>query len=159
MSYHKKMNRVPVINRNPAYVVEVIPKEDGVDPTDLAPLVSGNAPIVTAPASEDGEAVEDIAVNGDDGDVLEDILEMLQKVLYNLEDLCKEVTDLRRPTPGGTSSHQPPDVPRIDVWDTVRAWEREYKLYPDPSRISVMHVRLDRFTEKVLKNQAKKPNL
>ena len=49
----KKMNRVPIILRNPAYVAEVEPDEDEVDPADLAPLVGGNAPIVTAPASED----------------------------------------------------------------------------------------------------------
>ena len=45
------MNHVPVIVRNPAYVAEVELDEDGVDPIDLAPLVSGNAPIVTAPSS------------------------------------------------------------------------------------------------------------
>ena len=44
------MNHVPVIVRNPAYV-EL--GEDEVDPTGLAPLVSGNDPIVTAPASEE----------------------------------------------------------------------------------------------------------
>ena len=43
------MNHVPVIVI--AYVAEVELDEDGVDPIDLAPLVSGNAPIVTAPSS------------------------------------------------------------------------------------------------------------
>ena len=47
------MNHVPVIVRNPAYVAEVELGEDEVDPTGLAPLVSGNDPIVTAPASEE----------------------------------------------------------------------------------------------------------
>ena len=128
------MNQVPVIVRNPAYIAEVELDKDGVDPTDLAPLVSGNAPIVTATASEDGEVAEDVVVDEDDGDVLEDILEILQNVLNNLEDLHKEVTDLRCPTPGGAGSQQPPVVPRINVWDTERAWEREYKLHPDSSR-------------------------
>ena len=103
------------------------------------------------------------------------------------------------PAPGDTGSHQTPVVPRIEVWDTGRAWEREYKLCPDSSReeisdrllnqmadllrimherinqqtwnerdrelidgqnnISVMHVRLGKLTEKVLKDQAKKPNM
>ena len=130
----KKMNQVAVIVRNPAYVAEVELDEDRVDPTDLAPLVSGNAPIVTAPASEDGEAAEDVIEDEDDGDVLENILEMLQNVLNNLEDLHKEVKDLRRATPGGAGSQQPPVVPRINVWDTERAWEREYKLHFDSSR-------------------------
>ena len=109
------MNQVPVIVCNPAYVVEVELDEDGVDPTDLAPLVSGNAPIVTAPASEDKEAAEDVVEDEDDGDVLENILETLQNVLNNLEDLSKEVKDRRRPTPGGAGSQQPPLVPRINV--------------------------------------------
>ena len=44
----KKMNQVPVIVRIPAYVAEVELDADGVDPADLTPLISGNAPIVTA---------------------------------------------------------------------------------------------------------------
>jgi len=68
------MNQVPVIVRNPAHVVEVELAEDGVDPVDLALLVSGNAPIVTAPASEDGDVAEDVAEDKDDGDVTEDVL-------------------------------------------------------------------------------------
>ena len=68
------MNHVPVIVRNPAYVVEIKLEEDGVDPVDLAPLASGNAPIVTAPASEDGDVAEDVAEDKDDGDVTEDVL-------------------------------------------------------------------------------------
>ena len=129
----KKMNQVPVIVRNPAYVAEVELDEDGVDPVDLAPLVSGNTPIVTVPASEDGDVAEDVVEDEEEGDVMEDILEILQNVLNNLEDLHKEVTDLRRPTPGGAGSQQPPVGPSIDVWDTGRAWEREYKLHPDSS--------------------------
>ena len=46
----KRMNQVPVIVRNPGYVVDVELVKGEVDPVDLAPLVSGNAPIVTAPA-------------------------------------------------------------------------------------------------------------
>ena len=129
----KKMNQVPVIVRNPAYVAEVELDEDGVDPVDLAPLVSGNTPIVTVPASEDGDVAEDVVEDEEEGDVMEDILEILQNVLNNLEDLHKEVTDLRRPTPGGAGSQQPPVEPSIDVRDTGRAWEREYKLHPDLS--------------------------
>ena len=193
------MNQVPAIVRNPAYVAEVELDEDEVDPVDLAPLVSGNAPIVTAPASEDRDVAEDVAEDEDDGDVMEDILEILKNVLNNLEDLHKEVTDLGCPTPGGAGSQQPPVVPCIDEWDIVRAWDLEYNLYPKSSRdeistrlsnqvvdllrimqvrvsqqtwnerdkelcdrlnnISVMHIRLGKLTERVLKDQAKKPNM
>ena len=44
-----------------------------MDPIDLAPLVSGNAPIITAPASEVGEVAEDPVEDedmGEDNDVL-----------------------------------------------------------------------------------------
>jgi len=37
---------------NPAYINEAALDVGEEDPIDLAPLVSGNAPIVTAPASE-----------------------------------------------------------------------------------------------------------
>ena len=130
----EEMNQVPMIVCNPAYVAEVELDEDGVDPADLTPLVSGNAPIVTAPASEDGDVAEDVVEDEDEGDVKEDLLEILQNVLNNLEELHKEVKDLRYPTPGGAGSQQPPVDPHIDVWDTGRAWEREYKLHPDSSR-------------------------
>ena len=130
----EEMNQVPMIECNPAYVAEVELDEDGVDPADLTPLVSGNAPIVTAPASEDGDVAEDVVEDEDEWDVKEDLLEILQNVLNNLEELHKEVKDLRYPTPGGAGSQQPPVDPHIDVWDTGRAWEREYKLHPDSSR-------------------------
>ena len=124
------MNQVPVIVRNPAYVADVELDEDEVDPTDLTPLVSGNAPIVTAPASEDKDVVED---RNDDKE-MEDIPKILQDVISSLEELNKEVRALQSPAPGGAGSQQPPVIPRIDVWDTGRAWEFEYKLHPDSSR-------------------------
>jgi len=193
------MNQVPVIVRNPAYVADVELDEDEVDPADLTPLVSGNAPIVTAPASEDEDVAEDVVEDGNDDEEMEDIPKILQDVISSLEELNKEVRALLSPAPGGAGSQQPPIIPRIDVWDTGRAWEREYRLHPDSSReeissrlfnqvvdlrrnmqewisqqtwnerdkelidglnnITVMHIRLGRLTEKVLKNQAKRPNM
>ena len=130
---------------------------------------------------------------------MENVPQMLRDIISSLEELNKELRSILSPAPGDTWSHQPPVLPCIDVWDTGRAWEHEYKLYPDPSReeisdrlfnqvvdlrrimherisqqtwnkrdrelinglnnISVMHVRLGRLTEKVLKDQAKKPNM
>ena len=127
------MNRVPVIVSNPAYRAEVASDVVKVDPEDLAPLVSGNDPIVTAPASEDGDVAEDVEEDEDEDNVTEDLLKILQDVLDNLEELHKEVKDLRFPTPRGTCSQLPPVDPCINVWDTGRAWEREYKLHPDSS--------------------------
>ena len=34
---------------------------------------------------------------------------------------------------GDTGSHQSADVPQVEVWDTGKTWEPEYRLHPDPS--------------------------
>ena len=52
------MNQVPVIARNPAYVQELEPERDGVDPVDLAPSTSGDDPMVTAPGTDDEENLQ-----------------------------------------------------------------------------------------------------
>ena len=65
---------------------------------------------------------------------MEDLPKILRDVINSLEELNKEVKDLLSPARGGAGSQQPPLDPRIDVWDTGRAWEREYKLHPDSSR-------------------------
>ena len=65
------MNRVPVIVRNPAYVEEVELDEDEVNPANLIPLVSGNTPIVTVPASEDENVAEDVVDDGDEDEEME----------------------------------------------------------------------------------------
>ena len=101
------MNQVPVIVHNPAYVAEVELDEDEVDPADLAPLVSGNAPIVTAPASEDGDVAEDVVEDGNDDEEMEDIPKILQDIISSLEELNKKVRVLLSPAPRGTGSQQP----------------------------------------------------
>ena len=45
-----------------------------------------------------------------------------------------------------TSSQQPTDVPNVDVWDTGKAIEQEYRLHPDPT---MMEVR-DRLSDQVM---------
>ena len=47
------MNHVPGIVRNPAYVGELEPEGDEVDPVDLSPFTEGDTPIITSPTSED----------------------------------------------------------------------------------------------------------
>ena len=126
------MNELLREEMNQAYITEVALDVDEVDPVDLAPIVSGNAPIVTAPASEDGDVAEDGVEDKDEDDDAEDLV--LQEIRYSLEELNKEVRDLLSPSPGGTSTQQPPVDPRIDVWDTGRAWEREYNLHPESSK-------------------------
>ena len=127
------MNHVPVMVRNPAYVADVELDEDEVDPADLTPLVSGNAPIVTAPASEDEVVAKDVVEDGDEDEEMQDVPQILWDVVNSLEELNQELSILS-PTLGDTSSHHSPVVPRIEVWDTGRSWEREYRLYPESSR-------------------------
>ena len=147
------MNRVSVIVRNPAYIEELDGEE--VVPADLAPLISGNTPIVTVPASEDEDVAEEVVEDGDEDPDDEDLPKMMQNVIEELEELSREVIQglqgldqeldsimsLR-----DTSSQQPTNVPNVDVWDTGKAVEQEYRLHPDPT---MMEVR-DRLSDQVL---------
>ena len=65
---------------------------------------------------------------------MEDVSQILRDIVSSLEELNKEMRSILSPAIGNTSSHQSPVVPRTEVWDTGRAWEHEYKLYPDSSR-------------------------
>ena len=81
------MNRVPVIVWNPAYIEEVEPDEDEVDPADISPLVSGDAPIVTVPASEDENVVEDVVEDSDEDEEMQDILDKMEKLDTEVKEL------------------------------------------------------------------------
>ena len=140
------MNRVPVIVRNPAYVEEVELDEDEVNPANLIPLVSGNTPIVTVPASEDENVAEDVVDDGDEDEEMEDVPQILQDVVNSLEELNQELRSILSPTPRDTSSNQATDVPHLEEWDTGKAWKREYRLYPDSSRKEIS----DRLSTQVL---------
>jgi len=147
------MNRVSVIVQNPAYIEELDGEE--VDPADLAPLISGNTPIVTVPASEDEDVAEEVVEDGEEDPDDEDLPKMMQNVIGELEELSREVIQglqgldqeldsimsLR-----DTSSQQPIDVPNVDVWDTGKAIEQEYRLHPDPTMTEVR----DRLSDQVL---------
>ena len=62
------MDRVSVIVRNPAYIEEVELDEDEVDPADLTPLISGDTPIATVPASKDEDVTEDVVEDSKEDD-------------------------------------------------------------------------------------------
>ena len=177
------MNQVPAIVRNPAYMEEPEPsEEEEVDPADLAPLISGNTPIITIPVSEDEEVAGEVAADGAEG------------VIQGLEELTQEIRNrMSLPCEDAGSEHHAV-VPNVDIWDTEKAVEQEYRLYPNPTweelrdrldnqvwdllqimqdqntcnntdmrlvdglnAISVMHARLGVLTEIALKSQAKKP--
>ena len=127
------MNRVPVIVWNPAYIEEVELDEDEADPADITPLVNRDTPMVTVPTSEDENVVEDLGDDGDEDDDMQDILEKLEKLDTEVKELRKEIMDLLSSIPEDFSSLQSADVPQVDVWDTGKTWEQEYRLHPDPS--------------------------
>ena len=98
------MNRVSAIVSNPAYLDKVTEDEAvEIAPVDLTPLISGSAPIVNAPASEDGEVAEDEVEDGND-DEAEGLLKVMQEVLVNLEELNKDLRDLTSPLQRGAST-------------------------------------------------------
>ena len=65
-----------------------------MDPTDLAPLVSGNVSIVTVPAWEDENVAEDAVEDNDEDENMDDILEKLEKCDAEAKELLKEIMDL-----------------------------------------------------------------
>ena len=182
--YIEEMNQVPAIIRNPAYVEE--PEPDGneeVDPADLAPCICVNTPIITIPASEDEEVAGEITADGveeviqgleeltqeikdnDEDENVDDVLEKLEKS----QELLREIMDIMSSISEDTSSRQHTVVPNVDVWDTGKAIEQEYRLHPDPTMkevrdrlsnqvwdlLQILQERVE--TETVLKHQAEKP--
>ena len=95
---------------------------------DPATFISGDSQIVTAPASEDGDVVEEIAEEPEEDtkQVLQDAVQSLSR----LNDGLRSILSLSR----DTSSFQRTEVPNEDVWDTGKAIEQEFELFPNPTR-------------------------
>ena len=135
------MNRVPVIVRNPAFIEELEPDGDEVDPADLTPCIGGNTPIIISPASEDkevvgdgvGDTIRDIEklIQDIEDEYEEEIPHVLREAIQNLEGLNQELRSIL--SLGDTSSQEHTVVPDVDIWDTRKAVEQEYKLYRDPT--------------------------
>jgi len=122
---------------NQAYINEAALDGDEVDPVDLAPLISGNAPIVTAPALETGDVAEDASEDVEDAD--EDLTargqdETMEEMYNFLGGISEQIQAFNTTMRRSASSSQPPVVPDDKLWDTGLAWEREFDLYPDASR-------------------------
>ena len=131
------MNRVSVIVRNPASIGEGELDEDGVNLTNLVPLVSRTTPITTVPALEDEDVAEEVVEDKDEDEKMEDIPQILWEVVQDLEELNQELRSMMSPPPRDTSTQQPTVVPNVDVWDTGKALEQEYRMYPASTRKEV----------------------
>ena len=125
------MNRVPVIVRNPAYIEELEPDEEAVNQDDVTPLVSGDAPTNTVPASEDKDVAEDVPEDDDEEEYVDDIIEQLIKRDEETKVLITKMMDIISSFPEDVRSPQPDDVPQVEVWDIGKAWEQEYRQYPN----------------------------
>ena len=99
------MNRVPVIVRNPAYIEEVELDEEEVDQADIIPLISGDTPTITVPASEDENVAEDVSEDDEEDEDMQDILEKLEKRDAEAKELLKEIMDILSSIPENTGSH------------------------------------------------------
>ena len=125
------MNRVPVIVWNPAYIEELELDEKEVDQADITPLISGDTPTITVPASEDKNVAEDVSEDDEEDEEMRDILEKMESLDTEVKELWKEIMDLLASTLEVTHSQQHAFVPQVEVWDTGKAWEQEYRQYPD----------------------------
>ena len=120
------MNRVPVIVWNPAYIEELEPR----DPLDF---ISGESQIITAPASDDGATAEGVVDEPDDGGSAEeaevDVKQVLQEAVQSLSSLNDGLRNVL-----SLSRDRSAVVPDIDSYDTGKAIEEEYRLFPNPTR-------------------------
>ena len=124
------MNRVSVLVPNPAYIEEVEP--DGVEG-----VIQGLEELtqeIRSRMSQSGEnVVEDAVEDNDEDKNVDDILEELEKRNVEADELLKKMMDIISSLPEDKSSQKHTVVPNVDVWDTGKAIEQEYRLYPDPT--------------------------
>ena len=95
--------------------------DEEMNPEELTPSTSGNAPIITVPAPRDEGAQEEME---NMHDFLGEIVEQIQMFNSTMQ--------------GGVNLSQPPVVPDDKLWDTESAWNRELDLYPDASRSAII---------------------
>ena len=123
------MNRVPILVRNPAFDGGLEPDEDGVDPADSAPSISGNDPVTTVPASDDEEAGGEVTTGRAEVG-REDMVDMYDF----LGEIVEQIQAFNSTMQGSSNPSQPPAVPDINTWDTGKAVEQEYRMFPNPTR-------------------------
>ena len=63
----------------------------------------------------------------EDNDVL---VRTMQEVMDRLAELNQELESLVSSTMKDTSTQEPLVDPNVKAWDTRKAWEREFSLYP-----------------------------
>ena len=111
---------------NPAYIEEL-------EPRDSLDSISGESPIVTAPAPDDGATEEGVVEEpGDEGSAEEDevdVKQVLQEAVQSMSSLNEELRSML-----SLNRDQAAAVPDVDIYDTGKATEEEYRLFPNPTR-------------------------
>ena len=104
-----------------------------LEPRDSLDSVSGESPIVTAPASDDGAAEGGVVEEpGDESSAGEDeagVKQVLQEAVQCMSSLNEDLRSIL-----SLCRDQATVVPDIDVYDTGKATEEEYRLFPNPTR-------------------------
>ena len=104
---------------------------------DSLDSVSGESPIVTAPASDDGATVGGVVEDPDDGSSARedevDVKQVLQEAVQSMSSLNDDLRNIL-----SLCRDQVVAVPDIDVYDTGKATEEEYRLFPNPTRKEMM---------------------
>ena len=122
------MNQVPVMMQNPAYLEEV----DEADPADYSSCQwrhsHGHCPNLGGRERSWGSRRGwwwgwwHAGFPGEE-----------EKLDTEVKELRKEIMNLLSSIPEDFSSLQSAVVPQVEVWDTGKTWEQEYRLHPDPS--------------------------
>ena len=108
-----------------------------MEPKDSWDSVSGESLIVNAPASDD-EAVErgvgeDPDDGSSDGEDEEDVKQVLQEAVQRMASLNEDLRSIL-----SICMDQATVVPDIDVYDTGKATEEEYREFPNQTRKELM---------------------
>ena len=60
-------------------------------------------------------------------------METAERLDAEIQEIRRELRNLRTSTPEITHSQQQAVVPQVNAWDIDKAWESEYSQHPDPN--------------------------
>ena len=110
---------------------------DEIEHKDSRDSVSGESLIVNAPASDDEAVERGVAEDPDDessaGEDEEDVKQVLQEAVQCMASLNEDLRSIL-----SICRDQATVVPDIDVYDTGKATEEEYRMFPDQTRKELM---------------------
>ena len=91
------------------------------------PCKDADFPIITVPASEDENVTEDASEDDE-----EDAPQILREAIQSLAGLNQELMSILSLRDARSQQHTV--APNVDIWDTGKAVEQEFRLHPNPTR-------------------------